>query len=423
MTYAPEHGKELLDRSIRCRMGVSGGPCSGSKQARTAENSWHPRGPQRRLFYVLKSGCPRRLLPKDFTPWGTVYWWFGRWRADGTFERLNAALREQLRSRLGRNPLPSAGIADSQSSKTTRVSGEQRGGTTGTRRFGAGNSTYWWIPKGWFSKPRYEATALGVVSPQRAHRRQPLPASALGVLGDRGGAEPRVQSRSLPAVVVFYPGDLYQLRMHPRQVVVLQEILADELVVRCDFVPLLSHHPPLVQPVVCETLGQVAELLGERSGVQVEVDEDEEAPALYPDGQEAVVSFVEFANLAHVEGGLGILGDVRALEERRAQAFALEVVSPTVVGAPYPVVACHAGAVVEQLGSPMATDVVEGLELTLLVPGNDDRTSGHLGDDHLPGLLYLRSEPHNDPTRCEHLLPLDLEELASGVGVGDEGHR
>jgi putative transposase len=58
----------------------------------------------------------------------TVYWWFRRrWRIDGTFERLNAALRERLRARSGRNPLPSAGIADSQSSKTTGVGGEQRG--------------------------------------------------------------------------------------------------------------------------------------------------------------------------------------------------------------------------------------------------------------------------------------------------------
>ncbi len=69
------------------------------------------------VFYVLKSGCPWRLLPKDFPPWETVYWWFGRWRVDGTFERLNAALRERLRSHLGRNPLPSAGIADSQTTR------------------------------------------------------------------------------------------------------------------------------------------------------------------------------------------------------------------------------------------------------------------------------------------------------------------
>ncbi len=52
------------------------------------------------VFYVLKSGCPWRLLPKDFPPWKTVYDWFRRWRIDGTWERLNAELRERLRSGL-----------------------------------------------------------------------------------------------------------------------------------------------------------------------------------------------------------------------------------------------------------------------------------------------------------------------------------
>ena len=75
----------------------------------------------------MKSGCPWRLLPRDFPPWETVYWWFRRWRLDGTFERLNTALRERLRIRLGRNAHPSAGIVDSQSAKTTGVGGEQRG--------------------------------------------------------------------------------------------------------------------------------------------------------------------------------------------------------------------------------------------------------------------------------------------------------
>ena len=79
------------------------------------------------IFYILRSGCAWRLLPHDFPPWKTVHHYFRTWRIDGTWERMNTALRERVRVRLKRNSQPSAAIVDSQSIKTTAVGGKERG--------------------------------------------------------------------------------------------------------------------------------------------------------------------------------------------------------------------------------------------------------------------------------------------------------
>jgi putative transposase len=44
------------------------------------------------IFYVMRAGCPWRLVPNDLPPWGTIYRWFAAWRDDGCFERINHAL-------------------------------------------------------------------------------------------------------------------------------------------------------------------------------------------------------------------------------------------------------------------------------------------------------------------------------------------
>jgi transposase/transposase-like protein len=75
------------------------------------------------IFYVLRSGCPWRMLPHDFPPWKSVYTTFRRWMADGRLQAAHDALRRTLRTRLGRHEDPSALIVDSQSVKTTEKGG------------------------------------------------------------------------------------------------------------------------------------------------------------------------------------------------------------------------------------------------------------------------------------------------------------
>ena len=102
-------------------------PLVPASKCRGRQRIHSPREILNAVFYIVRSGCPWRLLPREYPPWKTVYHYFRQWRINGTFEQLNAVLRERLRMCLGRNPQPSAGIADSQSAKTTGVGGEQRG--------------------------------------------------------------------------------------------------------------------------------------------------------------------------------------------------------------------------------------------------------------------------------------------------------
>lgn len=77
------------------------------------------------IFYIVRSGCAWRLLPKDFGPWQTVYGYFRSWCRDWTWRFIHDALRDWLRKTEGRKVAPTAAIIDSQSVKTPDQAGER----------------------------------------------------------------------------------------------------------------------------------------------------------------------------------------------------------------------------------------------------------------------------------------------------------
>ncbi len=141
------------------------------------------------IFYVSKNGCVWRDLPQEFPPWATVYWYFRKWGADGTWELISAEMSLMNRIDHHRRACPSVVIIDSQSVKNSSSATQQVGFDGGKRIKGRkrfivtdtlGNLLWTQVT----AANCYDATTAAKFWPEAAHR-QPLLDEVRCVLADQ----------------------------------------------------------------------------------------------------------------------------------------------------------------------------------------------------------------------------------------------
>jgi transposase len=115
-------------RPYRPGVGPTGTVASVLREARApTKMACAPRIADAVVFYLLRSGCAWRMLPREYPPWKTVYYHFRKWRLDGRLRQAHERLRAAVRQAEGRNPHPSGAVIDSQAVKGSGVGGPERG--------------------------------------------------------------------------------------------------------------------------------------------------------------------------------------------------------------------------------------------------------------------------------------------------------
>ncbi len=87
--------------------------------------------------WMVKAGCPWRMLPGDFPPWQAVEQQAKRWMEAGCFEAMTHDLRELLRLLNERNPRPTAAVLDGRTLQSSPESGSRAGDDRCKRKKGS----------------------------------------------------------------------------------------------------------------------------------------------------------------------------------------------------------------------------------------------------------------------------------------------
>ena len=96
------------------------------------------------IFYLVRSGCPWRMLPSDLPPWKLVWHYFAHWKKLGVWARVNDALRDAVRLQAGKKkPRP---LRYSTRKVCEQLSKAEFVDTMLARRWQDESDTFWSIP-------------------------------------------------------------------------------------------------------------------------------------------------------------------------------------------------------------------------------------------------------------------------------------
>ena len=101
------------------------------------QRDYSPRAIFNAVRYMVRAGCPWRMIPNDLPPWSTVHQQAQRWIKAGCFEAMAHDLRKILRLLAERKIQPTAVIFDGRTLQSTPESGGRAGYDGYKRRKGS----------------------------------------------------------------------------------------------------------------------------------------------------------------------------------------------------------------------------------------------------------------------------------------------
>lgn len=178
------------------------------------------------LFYLVKAGCPWRLLPRTGPPWKTTYHHFRQWCRNGLWALVNTTLRTWARKAADKRSRPTAAVLDSQTVRSNphggQVGHDAGKKTKGRKRFLLVDTLGWVL--GVAVQPAHtpeRAGAQALLKPVLPHftwlRKLGVDG---GYTGEDFAARVRAQRPKLDVEVVKRSDDLSGFRVLPKRWVV-----------------------------------------------------------------------------------------------------------------------------------------------------------------------------------------------------------